>query len=454
MFIALDKNGKRVYIDDTSSSEEYFCPCPSCQGKLIVRKGQINVHHFAHRPKTKCADYWHEDMSEWHKYWQSLFPVEMQEIYKEKDDSSHRADVLIEKTKIVLEFQHSSLSSEEFEDRNFFYNSLGYKVIWIFDLTDKYDEGKIKSYRRDLFSWSHPKKTFAFFDPETQKNKVELYFQIRLQASKNEALKELQTLQEGGNSLSSDDLTYIYEHKNDKNELIKVTWLASDGFNRFGTDGYFYSENDIVDRYSKPTDEKSRKYRLGDLFDKLPQLYIGRHTTYYSGCPISSTHICADSNIEIAGSLYDEIMPCIDCEYDMCGVSGPDIPLICKKRFMDTGLSPNEQVEILEKNDNGLITKIGFQKEGTYCELKIPTFSIGKTIFELWKNKYESAVFVNAKTLICVKIAKDPRIQFSRFRNVKGYLSNSHFVFNGDWRDIYGCDKPEWFCIYFKEKNG
>ena len=50
-------------------------------------------------------------------------------IVKVKDGQKHRADVLIEDKKVVYEFQHSSLSAEEFEDRNSFYNSLGYKVI-------------------------------------------------------------------------------------------------------------------------------------------------------------------------------------------------------------------------------------------------------------------------------------------------------------------------------------
>ena len=48
---------------------------------------------------------------------------------------------LLEDKKVVYEFQHSPLSPEELDDRNAFYNSLGYKVIWIFDLFDQYENG-------------------------------------------------------------------------------------------------------------------------------------------------------------------------------------------------------------------------------------------------------------------------------------------------------------------------
>lgn len=453
MFVALDKYGKRVYIDDTSSNEEYFCPCPSCKEKLIVRKGQINVHHFAHRPNTKCTDYWHEDMSEWHKYWQSLFPVEMQEIYKEKDGLSHRADVLIEKTKTVLEFQHSPLSIEEFEDRNTFYNNLGYRVIWIFDVSDKYLEGTISSHGRDFFSWSHPKKTFSRFNAKQQKNKVELYFQIKVKTSLNDAFNELEKLHNGGYSLGAEDLLYLREHRDDMNELVRVTWNPDDGFKRFTTDGYFYSEKDIISRYFDVIEENSKSARLGDLFDILTRLFASKHTTYYSGCSVSSTHICADMNIEMSGNQYDEIMPCVDCEYNMNHVFGHDVPVICKKRFIDTGLSPNTQVEVLEKNEYGFITKIQYEKNGTKNLINLPTFVPGKTIFELWKDKYEFAIFVNVITAKCVKIVKDPRVQYRLYGKVKGYFSSRPYLFTGQWCDIYGCNKPEWFCIQNKEKE-
>ena len=71
--------------------------------------------------------------------------MEYQEIVKTKDEQKHRADVLIESEKVVFEFQHSPLSPDEFEDRNSFYNSLGYKVIWVFDVEEQYQNEQIEN---------------------------------------------------------------------------------------------------------------------------------------------------------------------------------------------------------------------------------------------------------------------------------------------------------------------
>lgn len=54
----------------------------------------------------------------------------------------HRADVLVDRT--VVEFQHSILSPSVFDDRNNFYLNLGYKVVWVFDISNLYKNGKIR----------------------------------------------------------------------------------------------------------------------------------------------------------------------------------------------------------------------------------------------------------------------------------------------------------------------
>ena len=69
-------------------------------------------------------------MSEWHYQWQNQFPLINQENVFTLNGRTHRADVFINKT--VIEFQHSPISKNEFEDRNRFYNGLGFYVIWIF----------------------------------------------------------------------------------------------------------------------------------------------------------------------------------------------------------------------------------------------------------------------------------------------------------------------------------
>ncbi len=83
MLFAVDKNNIRTHIKDSKKGEDYFCPI--CHEKLIARRGKIKIHHFAHDKNSNCTDSWSSDMSEWHINWNIMFPLECQEIVKEKD---------------------------------------------------------------------------------------------------------------------------------------------------------------------------------------------------------------------------------------------------------------------------------------------------------------------------------------------------------------------------------
>ena len=131
MRVAYDYNDNRVHIDDTHSNQEYYCPY--CGAPLITKKGDIRQHHFAHKQNHRCADSWTNssthsyDLTPWHNEWQSLFPKENQEVILSLGDTRHRADVMIGKT--VVEFQHSIMQTQVFDDRNNFYFNLANKVI-------------------------------------------------------------------------------------------------------------------------------------------------------------------------------------------------------------------------------------------------------------------------------------------------------------------------------------
>lgn len=102
---ALDPTDARVYVDDTASNMDYFCP--TCGSPVIPRKGEVRRHHFAHKGGGSCADGWSRsyDDSEWHHLWQERFPRENQEITLALGEVRHRADVLIETT--VVEYQRN-----------------------------------------------------------------------------------------------------------------------------------------------------------------------------------------------------------------------------------------------------------------------------------------------------------------------------------------------------------
>lgn len=215
MIIALDENNNKVSIETIINQEykdrKFFCP--SCGSELIVRNGTVNTPHFAHKNTDDCDDF-SKDMSAWHYNWQSLFPEENQEVVIEKEISlndylyaadefnfyrkkrmekvskkvdekgilkiMHRADVCV--GEYVIEFQHSPISCKEFNERNWFYTSAGYKVIWIFDVEARIFDGRISAYEitnnnKKKFQWKHPMRCFKNFLPQYE-DEIFLFLQF------------------------------------------------------------------------------------------------------------------------------------------------------------------------------------------------------------------------------------------------------------------------------------
>ena len=133
MLSANKKTGERILIANAIKGEEYFCPI--CGEPLIVKakSSEAVKPYFSHIKGTLCKDAWQYDMSEWHRAWQEKFPEECREVVLENNGIKHRADVFINNT--VIEFQHSPITHEEILERNAFYLSCGYPVVWVFDAT-------------------------------------------------------------------------------------------------------------------------------------------------------------------------------------------------------------------------------------------------------------------------------------------------------------------------------
>lgn len=47
MYYALTKDGKKVSSLSADKNNKYFCP--GCKSEVILKKGKINVEHFAHK---------------------------------------------------------------------------------------------------------------------------------------------------------------------------------------------------------------------------------------------------------------------------------------------------------------------------------------------------------------------------------------------------------------------
>jgi hypothetical protein len=102
--------------------------CPQCNGEVLSKCGSIKIHHWAHI--IKDCDLWAEPITDWHIGWQSLVPEENREVTV----GCHRADIKLN-SGLVVEIQHSSISSEAIAERESFYKNM----FWIFDARDYAD---------------------------------------------------------------------------------------------------------------------------------------------------------------------------------------------------------------------------------------------------------------------------------------------------------------------------
>ena len=134
MRVALDSSGKRIYADDPLKYKDCFCPV--CGENLKHKKGKIYKPYFSHQPDSNC---WYgmdkDSKSEWHIRMQDYFPRESQErrFIDKKTSEIHIADVYLDQSNTVLEFQHSPIDSDEFWKRTLFHVREGRRIVWLFD---------------------------------------------------------------------------------------------------------------------------------------------------------------------------------------------------------------------------------------------------------------------------------------------------------------------------------
>jgi len=112
-----------IKIEATSKAKGF---CTICASQMRGYDGQFQINHWKHLTKANC-DSWFETETEWHREWKNEFPGKWQETIIEKDNKKHIADVYNPFKKLVIEFQNSSISPDDANQREDFYN----KMIWV-----------------------------------------------------------------------------------------------------------------------------------------------------------------------------------------------------------------------------------------------------------------------------------------------------------------------------------
>ncbi|WP_158736128.1 competence protein CoiA [Alteribacillus sp. YIM 98480] len=185
MFTALTNNGQTISLLTTPREcfPSHYPPpyyCPACSQNVILKKGTKRRWHFAHQSGSLCA-YQSEPETEEHLAGKLV----LYQWLKEKGLSPsveafissirRTADVLFtwKNNSYALEFQCSSISSEETIQRTKDYYSVGITPIWIFSLSrlrkmegpryviHSFEWIGLRERRKDL------RHAFIYFSPES-----------------------------------------------------------------------------------------------------------------------------------------------------------------------------------------------------------------------------------------------------------------------------------------------
>ena len=130
--------GKRIEARRAEKGLKYICP--NCSSEVILKKGRIVKHHFAHKPKITCA--WRIGETLQHLKAKELFRDEFLSRGLSADlehivpslPKDKRADVLVWSkigNRFAIELQHTAIDYENLEERTICYINAKVAVIWI-----------------------------------------------------------------------------------------------------------------------------------------------------------------------------------------------------------------------------------------------------------------------------------------------------------------------------------
>lgn len=420
MLVALNSKRERVHISNAKNNEKYFCPI--CNEEVIRRIGKINSHHFSHRINSQHFrnDNWHYDMSEWHYSWQNQFPSENQEVVFKFGEIIHRADVFINNT--ILEFQHSPITLEEFNDRTSFYISLGYKVIWIFDCIDKSITHRF-DYTRDNVEclWTYPLKILN--DINYKNSKLEVYLQID---------KSLWNRYPEYKRVSNSSGIKIVSN------LLKVYELIN-GINHFLSDDY-YSDYEFINNICntninhKQELHYKKSKNIHRLSDEIYNYHIDFKYDFYGYCPILKEEFFSHKQ-------------CHECTYL------DTISFRCNCRFSD--LIKKENIEVLKiKHDrDGRIFYILYKENGKlkeYYSNEIPFYT--NTLLEFANKLKDKGVarFININTKKVIQLSRYNMKTLIYTKECLGKLCYNYKATLDEY-EIYDWDKSVWLLVWFAD---
>lgn len=137
MLTAIDKDGARIVGWEAAREKFYYCP--DCKEQLLLRQGEIKVHHFAHLAEAACK--YGSQESELHLWLKKNFYqwFTVSSLYKHVDlecrIGDFIADLLLENKRsqrIAVECQCSNIEIDYFRKKTAYYSYQGIFTLWVF----------------------------------------------------------------------------------------------------------------------------------------------------------------------------------------------------------------------------------------------------------------------------------------------------------------------------------
>lgn len=136
MLTAKAAKGTTAYAPEVEKGDGPFT-CPGCGAAVVLKKGEINIHHFAHRPDSTCdlrGESVEHMTAKWQiyqalKYHPQVGRVEVEHTLR----PGTRADVMFRKGSrvVTVEIQKSRLDVETINRRMAHYTAQGIAVLWL-----------------------------------------------------------------------------------------------------------------------------------------------------------------------------------------------------------------------------------------------------------------------------------------------------------------------------------
>ena len=178
MFSACNEQGEIICAESAPKEPQYRCW--ACGQRVLLKNGSIKVPHFAHERNELCNGWNYRPMTQWHHNMQQYFSATEVPMENTNTGERHIADAVVRNGKdcIVFEFQHSSISPVEVRGRTDFYLSMGYKVVWVFDFTDKFKKtiDPWGPQEDGIYCWKNPIKSLQYLPLYHLHDRVRILF--------------------------------------------------------------------------------------------------------------------------------------------------------------------------------------------------------------------------------------------------------------------------------------